>query len=108
MVSPGHVQFGIGRFVYLIVQLGTVAQIIKGIDLGYVNKFPFYGLAPIVQETILVIQAHHCRFFKGVVFIARTDQSQLLIKLRVVIAIAADDPEHNFSYKPIHIQQIYN
>jgi len=105
MVSPSHVQFGIGRFVYLIVQLGAIGQIIKGFDLSYVNKFPFYGLVLIIQEFVLVVQADYCRFFKGMVFIVCTYQSQLLIKLCVMVAIAADDPEHNFSYKPIHIQQ---
>jgi hypothetical protein len=89
------VRFGVVGLLDTGVHLGAVEQAAELVELGHVDELPLYELLFVVVEVVLFAQADGRGLFKSLTFVGCRDEAELFVKLRGVVAFAANDPEND-------------
>lgn len=84
------------------IYFSTVCEFFQFMQFGYIDEFPLYRPLGFIQETVLFALAGKLCLVKGMQFVLRMDQAQLLIKLRRMISVSADDAINKFCEIPGH------
>jgi hypothetical protein len=101
-VDQFDIRIGTRRFFDPRIEFRAVDQVADLIQLADIDKLPLHKLLVLVEEAFLLLAPDAPGLLERFFFLVRRDQSQLFVKLGLVMAVPANDLKRDFSKIPVH------